>query len=432
MLNEKNFREAFEPLHASDQTVKEVLKMTQKQEKRSPHRVLRTAMVAAMTLVLIAGIVMTMPFTGSAAPEEPRPIYENSEAILVTLYGEDYDREAAARYVEPYIYPIEGTLTYQGYTIELEAAAFDAITGSGLLYYSLEIPEGTKDYWEIANDMLVVNTTGEYRERYPEPRLNHAFNWFLDQANSTETKLYIVSTFLYLEELFTDVEGLNKQAIENGIRDKIEDWLAFYTNDVLKIRFVVPGAGGGESRYMKILVDPMGGMEWISLDGGNMHLSPLGIQLAEDPYHFDLRDPYDENRVWEDCFQILDMRIHYADGTEFVVERKEWFHDEEREGLYTVVHNKLDGLLSYKGANNMYYSSIFFNEIIDVENVVSIELNGTHYYVDDLNEPYNTAAPGFCSPGRLFAHYICHYEARRVVAISGTVLRKGYRWLTLK
>ena len=387
MLNEKNFREAFEPLHASDELAKEVLKMTQKNENRSPRWVLRTALAAVMALVLIAGIVVSMPFTGTAAPEEPRPVYENSEAILKVLYGEDYDREDAARYVEPYIYPVEGTLTYRGYTIELEAAAFDAITGSGLLYYSLEIPEGTKDYWAYANQILDANPTGEYPDasKYPEPQLNHHSSWHLDEANSTETKLYIVETFLYLKELFTDVEGLNKQAIENGIRDEIADWLDFYTNDVLKIRFIIPGADGGSSRYMKIPVDPMAGMEWISLDGGNMRVSPLGIQLAEDPYHFDLIDPNHEDRVWEDCFEILDMRIHYADGTEFLVRRMEWFDDEERNGLYTVVRNCYFGLRGYEGADNREYFSTFFNEIIDVENVVSIELNGTHYYVDDLN-----------------------------------------------
>jgi len=385
MLNEKNFREAFEPLHATDELAKEVLKMTQKNENRGHPWVLRTALAAVMALVLIAGVVMSMPFTGSAAPEEPRPVYENSEAILKTLYGENYDREDAARYVEPYIYPIEGTLTYQGYTIELEAAAFDAITGSGLLYYSLEIPEGTKDYWAYANQILDANPTGEYPDesKYPEPQLNHYSSWHLDEANSTETKLYIVETFLYLKELFTDVEGLNKQAIENGIRDEIADWLDWYTNDVLKIRFIIPG-GGGNSRYMKIPVDPMAGMEWISLDGGNMRVSPLGIQLAEDPYLFDLTDPFNEDRVWENIFEILDMRIHYADGTEFIVQQREWFKDEEWNGLYPVAFNCYYGL-HYDGAKNMEYLSLFFKEIVDVENVVSIELNGTHYYVDDLN-----------------------------------------------
>lgn len=385
MLNEKNFREAFEPLHASDELAKEVLKMTQKNENRNPRWGLRAALAAMMALVLIAGIAVSMPFTGSAAPEEPRPVYENSEAILKTLYGEDYDREDAAKYVEPYIYPVEGTLTYEGYTIELEAAAFDAITGSGLLYYSLEIPEGTKDYWAYANQILDANPTGEYPDasKYPEPQMNHYSEWYLDEANSTETKLYIVEPFLYLEELFTDVEGLNKQAIENGIRDEIADWLDFYTNDVLKIRFIIPGADGGSSRYMKIPVGPMAGMEWISLDGGNMRLSPLGIQMAQDPYHIDVSDPFHEDRVWEDIFEILDMRIHYADGTELVVERTEWSED-MRKGLYTVEHNKLYHLSGYEGANKMEYSSIFFSEIIDVENVVSIELNGTHYYVDEM------------------------------------------------
>ena len=387
MLNEKNFREAFEPLHASDELAKEVLNMTQKQENRRHPWVLRTALAAVMALVLIAGIVVGMPFTGSAAPEEPRPVYENSEAILKTLYGEDYDREAAAKYVEPYIYPVEGTLTYEGYTIELEAAAFDAITGSGLLYYSLEIPEGTKDYWAYANQILDANPTGEYPDasKYPEPFMNHMFTWHLDERHSTETKLYIVNTFLYLEELFTDVEGLNKQAIENGIRDEIANWLDFYTNDVLKMKFVVPGAGGGESRYMKIPVDPMAGMEWISLDGANMRVSPLGIQLAEDPYHFDLIDPNHEDRVWEDIFETLDMRIHYADGSEFVVVHKEWLNEPGYKGLYPILYNCYYWLESYEGTDYREYSSIFFNEIIDVENVVSIELNGTHYYVDDLN-----------------------------------------------
>jgi len=128
----------------------------------------------------------------------------------------------------------------------------------------------------------------------------------------------------------------------------------------------------------------MAGMEWISLDGGNMRVSPLGIQLAEDPYLFDLTDPFNEDRVWENIFEILDMRIHYADGTEFIVQQREWFKDEEWNGLYPVAFNCYYGL-HYDGAKNMEYLSLFFKEIVDVENVVSIELNGTHYYVDDLN-----------------------------------------------
>ena len=48
MLNEKNFREAFEPLHASDELAKEVMNMTQKQENRRHPWVLRTALAAVM------------------------------------------------------------------------------------------------------------------------------------------------------------------------------------------------------------------------------------------------------------------------------------------------------------------------------------------------------------------------------------------------
>ena len=372
MKNHEKFRETFSALHASGECMTEVLKMTTQKKKRQPRLAFGAAVAAALALVLTAGVLLGVPFHSAAAPEEPREVYENAAQIVELLYGgkEGYDPSLGERYLEPYFYPIEGSTSMEGFTLTAEAAVFDPVTGCGFLYYTVENPDGMNGYWEDINKILDANPTGEYDydANYPKPISNYGISSIWFDEISTDTKHYMIMPIVYHEMLWDDVEDLTKQAIEAGLKDQLQEILSSARGEKVVLRFAK--AGSTEKKGILITPDPVAGMEWVTLDSGNVRLSPIGMTICEDAY------PVEGGR-WPGSFIPYSIVLHFADGSEFIVDRREL----DEQDCLVQKENGYFNWLGYRD-NNKDYITMHLDRLIDVEQVVSIEINGEVYPVD--------------------------------------------------
>lgn len=331
------------------------------------------AAVAAVALMITATLLMTPP-QGAAVPEEPREVYENADAVLNALYGkyEDYDPAVGEKYLKPYIYPVSGSVTMEGFTLTAEAAVFDPVTGCAFLYYSIENPDGLEGYWENVNKVYEANETGEYDfgPNYPKVMSNYGHGGFFDEANSTDTKHYMLMPLVYSEELWTNTESMTKQAIEAGLGDRLEEVLAGARGENITLYLVK--VGGGRTDAIVIRPDPVTGMEWETLDGGNMRLSAIGLTLMQEPYE-------QKEGPLKGAFDVHTFHICFADGSKYLLEVAEYDEDGwlvSREENYRL-------WCGYGSTRNSEeYVTIMFDRIIDLDQVVAVELNGVVYPVD--------------------------------------------------
>lgn len=371
MTDKQKFQETFSALHASGECMTEVLKMTTQKETMPRRWVLGSALAAVLCLVMVVSFG-NMALHPTAAPEEPREVYENAAQIVELLYGgdEDYDSALAERYLEPYFYPVEGSISMEGFTLTAEAAVFDPVTGCGYLYYTVENPDGMEGYWDDTTKILDANTTGEYDlgANYPKPVSNYGIGRIWFDEISTNTKYYMMTPIVYHEMLWDDVEGLTKQAVEAGLEDQLQEILRSARGEKVTLRFVK--AGGDRSDSILITPDPAAGMEWVTFDGGNVRLSPIGMTICENAYPV-------EGGPWPGSFIPYSIVIHFADGSKFIVDQRELDEDE-------CLVQKVSGFINWLGYrhDNKDYITMHLDQLIDVKQVVSVEINGTEYPVD--------------------------------------------------
>ena len=367
MKNQKLFRETFDVLQASGDCMTEVLNMTMR--KKNVSWKLGGVIAAVLCVAVLLSFGVMFPHS-QATLEEPREIYENAEEIFNLMYGQfgHYDSALAERYLEPYVYPVSGCVSLEGFTITAEAAAFDPVTGIGFVYYSIENPAGLEGYWENVTELHEANTTGEYDlgPNYPKPYCNYGNTKLVNEAS--DTKHYVVGMFVYSLDLWDNTDALTKQAIEAGLRDQLDQWLARTRGKDIKLGFLK--VGGEDSEMIRIQPDPMAGMEWISCDKGNIMMSPIGMKLCENAY------PTDFGR-WEGSFVPYSVVIHFADGTEYVIDRREMDEND-------ILVQKEKGYVQWRGyrIDGMDYISMSFERIVDVDQVVGVEINGEIYPVD--------------------------------------------------
>lgn len=67
------------------------------------------------------------------------------------------DETLAEELIEPYISAENGSVNYAGYTLTAEANLYDAGTGSGLMYFTLENPKGISGYVVSPNGQVWWN-----------------------------------------------------------------------------------------------------------------------------------------------------------------------------------------------------------------------------------------------------------------------------------
>ena len=345
MYDKKIFEETFSNLKASEDTLTEVLKMTTK--KKRPYKILRIIPIAAAFIFL---------FSVTALAVAGFTLYENPAAMLRAFFGENgtvksdgiveydefgkldvnlpgwervpVDETLADELIAPYISGETASASWEGYTLTVEANLYDPITGAGLLYYTVENPDGISGYEVFYNGEFDWVT--EVGNIYTYIKM--AEKSYIDEAKSTETKLYICS--YYVEDENTEIQ------ISIGVQE--QDSVPIYEGGPTGLirkdheNITIKHANGGE-------------IPSLSLADGKVVVSPIGIRT------------YDEELGFDPGSHIQYIALRYEDGSEYVLIDDDSFVDNSMYALGT-------------GLTERYFAVRLFNRIVDINSLSEIVL----------------------------------------------------------
>jgi len=346
MYDKKIFEETFSNLKASEDTLTEVLKMTTK--KKRPYKILRIIPIAAAFIFL---------FSVTALAVAGFTLYENPAAMLRAFFGENgtvksdgiveydefgkldvnlpgwervpVDETLADELIAPYISGETASASWEGYTLTVEANLHDPIIGAGLLYYTVENPDGISGYEVFYNGEFgwVTGAGNIYTniERVAEKS-------YIDEAKSTETKLYICS--YYVEYQNTEMQ------ISVGVQE--QDSVPIYEGGPMGLtrkeheNVTIKHANGGE-------------IPSLSLADGKVVVSPIGIRT------------YDEELGFDPASHIQYIALRYEDGSEYVLIDDDSFVDNSMYALGT-------------GLTERFFAVQLFNRIVDINSLSEVVL----------------------------------------------------------
>ncbi len=229
-----------------------------------------------------------------------------------------------------YVYEVNKSVTLNGYTLTVEACTYSQATDIGMLYYTLENPDGVGNYevspkgevlWTDPDSILVSDGSGFAR---------------IDSANTTDTKLCVCYFFVIAEPRDTNQTPDEWGEMRPALRIKCADKASEY-----------------------IVVEPYDlGIPTISAAEGNIQLCPFGMLLHDLELGLEPYSDFDR------------LKIIFKDGSEYVISDDEAGVSEWYISTYCGGHVK------------KAYISLVFNRVIDPNDVASIVLEGVEYPLD--------------------------------------------------
>lgn len=353
MFDQKKYIETFSQVHASEKTLTEVLNMTKQKKTHYVGRLTRALAVAAvMTAMLATTVFAYVGFTQYENPTEMLKIFFGSDEYRVdeggirteTIGGKPYDvieptvehvpvdTKVAEEYVAPFISDVGKSITYDGDTLTVEAHHYDSATNCGIIYYTVENPDGVTGY-ELQDNGEVWWPGGEKVQMSNVSEKN-----YIVEEETTATKLTVASYYC----------GANEA-------DVIEVY--FYDDTV---------------NSLKLRLDDGGGMAFKAYEESSIVVSPIAIRLR-------LTDFDSLGKILEDGSYLPpvdDVRLDYlavrfTDGSVYVVRQ-----DEEN----AVIHNYHYALIKDYDKEEPCASYVF-NRLIDVEAVDAVIINDQEYAV---------------------------------------------------
>lgn len=292
---EQQYKETFSQVVASDSLMQEVLNLNNKKSKSK----VRVLTLAAAVMLVFALATTAFAYTGFVVYENPGQMLdalfgagaekEHEGKTYVDEYGQDrvdpnfqreeLDKEAAEEYVAPHIFQVGQSVTYKGNTLTVDAISYDANTQCGVVYVHLDNPDGVPEYYLQTSGELTWNGQSVIRSRVMD------VTYFLDEAQSSETSLALAGYF-YVSDYYA---GAQKDL--TGI---------LYMGDL----------DGDASDVISIPLDTVTSMEHITLGGGGIQLSPIGIVIHGNKLGI----------LSESSETLVDyVCIRYTDGSEYLV-----------------------------------------------------------------------------------------------------------------
>lgn len=332
------------------------LARTEKRQIVSTKRSIFRVMVAAAIIMSLA--TTAFAYVGFV-------VYENPGAMLQAFFGEQpephgpdcncvecrateptYEREplnteVAGELVAPFISKVGDSFVYEDMLkFTVDAHTFDSVTNCGLLYYTMERPEGTN--WAQYPIDYQLENSGEIWD-VGDP-LSVASRLYLIQEESTPYKLKIAAYYI------------------RGALDMEEPNLVFSFGDA-EIYDKQTGEliGYDPALSLQLPFDDGGGMKSLTLEDGKILLSPIGMVIHGGLEGVEVNDAGE--------IRINRVVIQYADGSEYLVL-------DRAEGSYT--ENFGYALMDMK-QQNITYS---LNRVVDIDNVTAVVINGIKFPVE--------------------------------------------------
>lgn len=318
------------------------------------------------------------------------------QAIIVepTFERVPVDETVLEEDVAPFVSPVGQSISWEGYTLTVDAYMYDSTTRCGLLTYTLENPDGV-DYnlqsngevWYPGGDIVDFNQYGYS---------------YIIQEKTTDTKLVATYYFQFderrgetLDVTFSQWAAVSTDDINGVLEAKIQEIQLEVTPEeaiqklkekfgpeydaiaaelteaeLLDAAYFELAYEQVETRYtytdaITVQCQEMEGMRHITLGDGSVVITPICIQIDVTDLTFLHTNSRGDEHVHAD--NVDSVLIRYADGTEYVVAQD-----------YTLNHLFAHVSASPKAEENNYnLLTYMFNRIIDIDTVTAVIINDT-------------------------------------------------------
>ena len=309
-------------------------------------------------------------------PEKPGEVYDNPAYDRVPVDEEVIQSEAA-----PLVTPVGQSISWEGYTLTVDANMYDKVTKCGVLTYTIENPDGLSHY-EVANNGEVYFPEGEIlhvnqygysyviKDQTTENKLTATYYYQLRNPDASNLELtlseYVMkNTEAYQQKLEAIQEQLMREhtqeealAFEKTYVSSDWDWFeANYTRDELIQKGYEAMLLMSQERMaldaqcvcpdsITIPETALGEMSSITLADGKIKVSPIAICV-------DTTDMQDYPNGY-----IAVTKIRFKDGTEYLAR-----DDATANYMFAVGDTDRD-------------VTFMFNRMIDVNEISSVILDG--------------------------------------------------------
>ena len=347
MFDQKLYQETFDQVTASEETLSEVLNMTKKQNHHYGRRFTRMLVIAAVISVMLATTAFAyVGFTQYENPMEMLKTFFGAEKYTLEegrtftyqdAYGNEVeadlpdvekvplDEKVAEEDVAPYVSAVGQSLTFEDYTLTVEAHLYDSATDCGIVYYALENPNGVSGY-EVFDDGVVWWPNGEMVQFLGASGENYVI-----EDETTDTKLSVAVYYC----------GAKADSITLG----------FY---------------GNKTNRLSLSLDDGGGMDAIALADGDILVSPIGMKIDAGSMEFLRKVDTDGTLLAPMVDNIKTLIIRYKDGTEYVIHANT--EDQLTENYKYCIQT-----------DEVYMRTYSFNRLIDIDQVKSVIINDVEF-----------------------------------------------------
>ena len=402
MTDRELYRETFSCLHASGDTVTEVLNMANNNKTHTrPAR-------RALTALIAAALVVALSITAYAIGEhtgffeqvfgdtgvESREAYEvvaddtkpDSGMVTVPAYERvPVDPNAAEELIGGQVQDVDKSFTLDGVTFTAESMVIDA-NGVGALTYTVSNPDGFPDmsgaYGETFPALMEMDKEEGYYGDGGVPLISarrdgeeHFISphTYLDSAASTDTQIRLTAYFW----IYWGVEpGDQLRLTMRKFTYNYDEMLTGTDPETGKELEPIPSIDETEEHLTFTVDDLVPAVTFTAQDGHTASVSPIGVVLDD----------------WYDALQGLSL--DYADGTEYVVKGDDVANAQfgaiigpDAYGVYgeeTQVDTDGDGqvdTIQYGEPDpalceGMYQTMDVFNRLVEPENVTAVHTVG--------------------------------------------------------
>lgn len=395
-FDEKCYKETMDCLHASDDVLEEVLKMTENRNAEgdkiqddgqetcnrskygknndSQNRHWHPARVAAAAVVLcaVAGIMFSTEISTYAeeaihfieaklSPASESDVETFADAALgdksistnhaertnssgEVLDDPDSQRVAvdsvtANELLSGNVQNVDATVEVGGYTFDFEQLVVDK-NGNGMLSYTISNPDGVKDWYESGYGEINFNWYSNANGGLVDPTIYSESGEELDSRLllrsdiSTDTELHVVACFTgNLQEN----EGIRLDLIKAKDNEDAGQWTVL---DQKSVSFDA--------------TDKLDGIALTDENGDTAEVSPIGLTML---------DTADEN-----IENVPDnITLKYTDGTEYVIDGEDAYNT----------------IVSLKDSGKSWY---VFNRLVDTGKIQSLDIKGHYCNLEDESQ----------------------------------------------
>ena len=418
---------------------------------------LRPKSKRAFRNILIAAIAVSM-LVLTACAVAGFLLYENPEEMIAAIFGDNtgfdhsdgrirpdpyggpegilveptYDRvpvdgEVAGEDVVPYVDVVGQSVSFNGYTLTVDAFAYDSATRCGFLTYLLENPNGLPEYklqstgeiwYEGMPDIVNVNQYGYpyiIQEKTTDTCLaaTYYFQWEPRRGENLEICLQMEERYtpeefstLIAKEVEARKQLLTPEEAVDTIRSQIGEetfTLAFQgmtEAEIVEQCYVEIVArevsarleAESASKKIQISLSNKQTLKSITAGKGSIILSPISIYIDITDLEFLHTDQYGAHCI--DTGNIDSLILRYRDGTQYIIEDgytlnrifAVTYMPEENVETEIIVSPEEDpngeGYSYVENSHGYCLLTVMFNRLVDLDSIEAVVINGTLLPVD--------------------------------------------------